>query len=515
MPRSCDPGWGPTRGTWDPGGGGDSAGDKAAAGWPLGTSPRHAAALARSETLSPLLPCGLTEEELAAITASAGSRSASGELAAAEGSPFSWDGALPACPACPLDQAARPPASFLNAARMLLDTEHLLTFSTCAGRTPSVSPPRHSAPAAAAGTIPAAQPQAGTASFTVPVDTSLQRSPVPAQARPGSEARPGAGRPPDDPRRSFERVNRVAAAVAAEKARRRSLEQQRRREGVARARSQHHHLAAAEQLRVAVPPRRRAGGPLALLLGRQGSASEGQLDALLGPPTPRGSVEGVTAAARLAAISPDPCAHLPASTEPSVTDTSAQHAAPGTPYTAAGAGPPRNRQPNSQPKHRTEPAPVRSSAPPSGADAAWREQLRHHLRLADADGRGSAVSGGSASSSSSRCSATPPSSPFGQRGHHAPDPELRDGQQGPAGKHPGRPSTLSMASGPGTPPQPLTGPTPGNYTSFTAASPLGDSSKPSLATVNTPCDANDEPATPRRKKCLLSAVQRMQRMLRL
>ena len=174
----------------------------------------------------------------------------------------------------------------------------------------------------------------------------------------------------------------MAAAVAAEKARRRSLEQQRRRE---RPRSQ-------GQLARQPEPRRRQVAPShpLLQLGRQRSLSEGQLDAMLGPPTPRGSVEAVTAAQRLAAISPDPSTlSLAAPDTPRAAEPTLQGKRP----TAAGYGAPR---------------PVRRSAPPH-TDAAWRLQLRQQAGAAAAEG------------------GTPPGSPFGLRGRRRdPDPLLPD-----------------------------------------------------------------------------------------
>jgi hypothetical protein len=85
-----------------------------------------------------------------------------------------------------------------------------------------------------------------------------------------------------DRRRSFERINRVAAAVAAEKARRRSQEASR----FQRPHSQMHIVHG----RLPPAAARQPSGAIALesvLLGRKRSASEGQLDVLLGPAAAR------------------------------------------------------------------------------------------------------------------------------------------------------------------------------------------------------------------------------------
>lgn len=80
-------------------------------------------------------------------------------------------------------------------------------------------------------------------------------------------------------RRSFDQVNRVAAAVAAEKARRRSLQRQLQEAAAARPRS---HAALHTLPQQVAPTSAELARAQPSLLGRQRSASEGQLEALLG-----------------------------------------------------------------------------------------------------------------------------------------------------------------------------------------------------------------------------------------
>jgi hypothetical protein len=83
-----------------------------------------------------------------------------------------------------------------------------------------------------------------------------------------------------------------------------------------------------------------------LLLGRQRSASEGQLDLLVGPHTPEGSGEPETAAQRLLAVATD--------------------------WLAA-------NEPESDSRSASAVASVRSSEPPPRQDMAWREELLQHV----------------------------------------------------------------------------------------------------------------------------------------
>lgn len=118
-------------------------------------------------------------------------------------------------------------------------------------------------------------------------------------------------------RRSFDQVNRVAAAVAAEKARRRSLQRQLETAAAIRPRSHAALRTLAQHAAPASPDLTRAQLPL---LGRQRSASEGQIEALLdasrqglapAPATPPPASQGLTVAQRLAALSPGDPSILP------------------------------------------------------------------------------------------------------------------------------------------------------------------------------------------------------------
>ncbi len=105
-------------------------------------------------------------------------------------------------------------------------------------------------------------------------------------------------------------MNRVAAAVAAEKARRRSLQRQMHAAAAIRPRS---HAALRTLAQHAAPPGPDLARAQLPLLGRQRSASEGQLEGLLesgrhvlgpDPTTPCPESEAPTAAQRLAAFAP-------------------------------------------------------------------------------------------------------------------------------------------------------------------------------------------------------------------
>ena len=187
-------------------------------------------------------------------------------------------------------------------------------------------------------------------------------------AGPGTPAGAADSTADQDRRRSFDRINRVAAAVAAEKVRRRSLERQQRQAYQQQAQLQHQQQQAAAAWPHSLdtnlcPPGRRQQAPLPplppqqqqqqqqqprmdLLLGRQRSASEGQIGLLLGPHTPEGAGEPETAAQRLLAV---------------VTD-----------WLAAS-------EPASDSRSASAVVSVRSSEPPPRQDMAWRDELLQHV----------------------------------------------------------------------------------------------------------------------------------------
>lgn len=188
--------------------------------------------------------------------------------------------------------------------------------------------------------------------------------------------------------------------------------------------------------------RRRSPGPAALpplpalnwqqglgALARQRSASEGRLAAVpqqLEPTTPRGSAETITAAQRLAAISPGPLSNG-AGADPGSPSVLAASKAPGWPqapaWAAAAPGSPRA---------------VRSSAPARPAN--WQRQVAALEALTGTHSpRAAARGGGEASAEGLEWV---PGSPRGSL-QHTPDPELLSfrtlGRPGP--------SRLSAASG--------------------------------------------------------------------
>lgn len=177
-------------------------------------------------------------------------------------------------------------------------------------------------------------------------------------------------------RRSFDQVNRVAAAVAAEKARRRSLQRQLQEAAAARPRS---HAALHTLPQQVAPTSAELARAQPSLLGRQRSASEGQLEALLGvgcqvlappPATPRPANEATTVARRLGALSPDPAStHAPLTASPAV-------------QPASKAGSPR---PGSAAQPAAAPV-LRSSAPPEAS--APRQLLTHVAGSSSINGRG-------------------------------------------------------------------------------------------------------------------------------
>lgn len=277
-------------------------------------SPPQQPALTRQPT--PLLPCGLTEEELAALTTrlerTSGQGAGDWQQMSCRGQPASAARGKPSAPCRPPKSAAVP----------------------------------HPPPAPPVSPLPAAAPQPAAPAPSAP---TAGAPPAVAPAEDEAERR----------RRSFERVNRVAAAVAAEKARRRSDDPQRHR--MAGHRSQG-RLVGAGVGAAAPPPRpggRRAAQPAMgglILLDQQRSASEGQIDQLLGPTTPRGSVDRISAAQRLAAISPNPPGPAPAAE-------------------------PHHRAASTLPA-RLSPQPVRLSAP-QASGSSWQQQ---HLALAATGG---------------------------------------------------------------------------------------------------------------------------------
>ena len=200
---------------------------------------------------------------------------------------------------------------------------------------------------------------------------SVQHPPAPST--PAGTADAAAARDSSNNRRSFDRINRVAAAVAAEKERRRSVERQQRptqQPRGPRPHSHQHHLRQAGRLQPAPlnqqhhhdhqqhqQHQHQQPQQIDLLLGRQRSASEGQLDLLLGPATPQGSVEYLTSAAhRQVTVTPE---WLAASKRAaSFTDTT----------TGSGSG-----------SAAADTTVCCSSAPQQEQDMAWREELLQHV----------------------------------------------------------------------------------------------------------------------------------------
>ncbi|KAL4428397.1 hypothetical protein ABPG75_002486 [Micractinium tetrahymenae] len=284
-----------------------------------------------------LLPCGLTAEELASLTSQVEARSGSGALDSDDSSSEDGSGVVaPDQPSWPLGPAAHSAAARLAAAPV----------------------PGQAAAAEGLSGEPWAELEGTDDRRRHSFDQVNRVAATPAE-EPWAQV---AGRDSRG-RRSFDQVNRVAAAVAAEKARRRSLQRQLQTAAAARPRS---HAALHKLPQHAAPTSPDLARAQLPLLGRQRSASEGQLEALLGsgrqvlapaPATPRSAAEGLTVAQRLAALSPGPASELAAPTAAAAVGPAARGADPG-PGSAA--------QPETVPV-------LRSSAPP---EAPALRQLR-------------------------------------------------------------------------------------------------------------------------------------------